>query len=142
MDYFLILFGAGLGFALTQLTEWIRRYVEWRGKAKRLRCIALDISKEALQGVTRCKNLAKGITTEPQSISFGRIYTALWDSIKDELARDFDEREILRLFHRIYHRFELVNFNLQRNAFGPGASFAKTYLEEMIKDLENILARL
>ena len=95
-DLFLIFFGAALGFGFAYLTEWRRRLDERKDKAERSKQIALDVSLEALQGIKRCVNLTKGISQKPASVSFGRIYTAFWDSVKDELARDLDP------FHQIH----------------------------------------
>ena len=141
-DLFLIFFGAALGFGFAYLTEWRRRLDERKDKAERSKQIALDVSLEVLQGIRRCVNMTKGISQKPASLSFGRIYTAFWDSVKDELARDLEDREILKLLHRIYHRFDLVNFNMQRGKLSVGAAFAKSHLQGMVEDLDNVIARL
>jgi hypothetical protein len=141
-DLFLIFFGAALGFILTQLTEWRRTHDERKDKAQRSKQIAFDVSLEALQGIKRCVNLTKGISQKPASLSFGRIYTAFWDSVKDELARNFGDREVLKLLHRIYHRFDLVNFNMQRGKLAVGAAFAKSHLQGMVEDLDNVVCKL
>ena len=140
-DLFLIFFGAALGFGFTYLTEWRRRYHDRKDRAYHSKQIAMDVSFEAKQGINRCFNLAKGISKKPKSFSLGKIYTAFWDSVKNELARDLEDREALKLLHRIYHRFELVNFNMDKNRLGAGAAFADTHLQEMVDDLESLSTR-
>ncbi len=71
-----------------------------------------------------------------------RIYVALWDSMKVELSKNIQDPEILRLLHKIYYRFDLINFNMNHDRFGAGAGFAKEYLSEMKANLTALKERI
>ncbi len=136
----LIFFGTFIGLMASQLTEYIRRRIEQDHRRKRM-IRALDlVVEEAEVGVSRCASLARLI--RENKISYSRIYTAAWDSMRTELFQDFENQEVLKLLHRIHHRFDLVNFNMGIKYYDVGAGFAKSYIKEMEDNLSKLKAVL
>ena len=74
--------------------------------------------------------------------SFSRIYTALWQSTNQCLAASLDHAEMLILLHRIYYRFDLINFNCEKDRPGSGGAFAKQYMNEIKENLSKLKALL
>jgi len=91
------------------------------------------------EGISRCDYLVN--LKQEQKLSFSRIYTALWESMTTELSLgigDLKAPEALTLLHRIYYRFDLIDFNMDRNEFGTGAAFAEHYLHEMQENCSKV----
>ena len=142
-DIYLIVFGAILGFASSVLAEYIRRVWDRRERRKCGKELLSAIVEELKEGVSRCEYLVKA--KSENEVSFSRIYTALWDSSKIELSQyieDLKAPDALRLLHRIYYRFDLINFNMEREAFATGAAFAEEYLQEIRENLSKLEDRL
>gem|GEM_PF-3693455 len=138
-DALLIVFGAALGFGLGILADFVRRTLDRRERSKRTKELLSAILEEVKEGVSRCEGLTE--KRETNRVSFSRIYLSLWESSCAELAQQIEalkEPEILRLLHKIYYRFDLVNFNMEREAFESGAAFAAEYLEEMKENLSKL----
>ncbi len=139
----MILFGAILGFASSVLAEYIRRAWDRRERRKRGKELLSAIVEELEEGVSRCEYLVKA--RNENRVSFSRIYIALWDSSKVELSQyieDLKAPEVLRLLHKIYYRFDLINFNMEREEFGVGSAFAEQYLSEIQENLSKLKDRL
>ncbi len=142
-DVCLIGFGAVLGFAFSVLAEYIRRVMDRRERRERSEVLLSAIVEEVEEGVSRCQTLVK--FKDEKRVSFSRIYTALWDSTNVELSKyieDLKAPEVLSLLHKIYYRFDLINFNMEREEFGVGAAFADQYLQEMQDNLSKLKAQL
>ena len=93
-DIGLIVFGAMLGFALSILAEYIRRTWDRRDRCERGKQLLSAIVKEVEEGIARCQWLVQA--RNEGRISFSRIYTAFWDSMKAELAQYIGDPEALR----------------------------------------------
>jgi hypothetical protein len=142
-DIYLILFGAILGFFFSVLAEYIRRVWDRRERRKRGKELLAAIVEELEEGVSRCEYLVKA--RNEKRVSFSRIYIALWDSSVAELSQyieDLKTPEVLRLLHKIYYRFDLINFNMEREQFSVGSAFAEQYLSEIQKNLSELKNRL
>jgi hypothetical protein len=70
----------------------------------------------------------------------GRIYTDLWHTTNQRLAATLSDTETLAVLHRIYYRFDLINFNCERDEPGAGAAFAKEYMTDMEANLCRLIA--
>ena len=88
------------------------------------------------EGILRCEGLSRLL--ENEKVSFSREYTSLWESTQAELAQRLEVVETLVVFHRIYYRFDLVKFNVNRGEFAAAARFAKARLEEMRDTLSKV----
>jgi hypothetical protein len=142
-DVYLILFGAILGFVFSMLGEYIRRVWDRRERRRLGKELLAAIVEELEQGISRCEYLVKA--RSEKRISFSRIYIALWDSSKVELSQyieDLKAPEVLRLLHKIYYRFDLINFNMEREEFAVGSAFAEQYLSEIRENLSELKDRL
>ena len=124
--------GAVLGFSGAIGIESIKRCWEKKDQKQKTKKMLFTLEKEIEEGIERCKGLIG--CSKSKKISFSRIYIALWDSIKIELAKTLEDLDILILLHKIYYRFDLINFNMQRDRFGVGAAFARKYIEEIEKN--------
>jgi hypothetical protein len=70
--------------------------------------------------------------------SFSRLYVALWQSTNQRLAATLADVDVLTLLHRIYYRFDLVNFNCESGRPESGGAFAKEYLPEVEQNLSKL----
>jgi len=134
-----LVIGAILGFSGALIIESIKRCWEKRDQEEKNKKMLKGLEIEISEGINRCRALIK--FRKGKKISFSRIYTAFWDSIKFELSQNLKDVEILRLLHRIYYRFDLVNFNMERDRFGVGAAFAKEYIDEIEKNFKKFISR-
>ena len=132
----LIGFGALVGLASSVLFDWIRRAWDRWQRRRRGRKLLVALFQEAEEGIARCEGLAKA--ARKGSVSFSRVYVSMWESMRLELWQCLEDVEILRLLDSIYRRFDLVNFNMQREAFAVGAAFAAEYLPEMHENLSKL----
>ncbi len=125
------------GFALGLLSTWLTIRVQrsWKKKDDDTynRKIVEGLITEIEEGIRRSKYMIE--LHGKNQASFSRIYTALWQSTNQRLAATLSNPEILKLLHRIYYRFDLINFNCKMNRPGSGGAFAKTYLSELEKNL-------
>ena len=138
-DISLIIVGALIALASTLFLDHKKRAREKSEQRDRARQLLKAIIEEVKMGISRCAGLSKRLDDNPPSISFSRVYTALWDSTLPELSKTINNLEILRLLNSTYYYFDLVNFNMNRNEFAVGAAFAKdklTYLQENLSKLE------
>lgn len=139
-DICLIVIGAILGFASSILAEHIRRALDRRDRREYAKQMLLAVIKEIEEGIIRCKGLIQAMNEN--KISFSRIYVAFWDSMINEISQHIKDPEALKLLHSIYYRFDLINFNMEREKFEVGAAFANQYLTEIEENLSNLKARL
>lgn len=131
--------GAGLSLVPGLCLDKVRRSRDKDEREERAERLLSAIVKEADEGIHRCEELVKLLNMN--AVSFSSIYTSLWDSAQIELAREIEDTEMVVLLHRIYYRFHLVNFNMNRGELGVGAWFAKDYGQEMKDNLSEVRAR-
>lgn len=127
-DIFLILVGALIALCSTFFIDHKKRLREQYDRRDQGKQLLKAILEEVKIGIERCDSLSQLINKSPPMVSFSRIYTGLWDSTIPELSKSIDDIEIIRLLNITYYLFDLVNFNMNRNEFGIGASFAKSDL--------------
>lgn len=117
-----------------------RRISDKRSNDKRIKTILKTIQKEIEEGIIRCELLVELINKE--AISFSRIYNVLWDAARLEICRNIRDLDLLQSLHQIYYRFDLINFNMEREEFAKGAAFAKQYLVEIKENYKKIKEKL
>ncbi|KPK99316.1 MAG: hypothetical protein AMJ91_08205 [candidate division Zixibacteria bacterium SM23_73_3] len=139
-DIISIFIGFGLGIAGTLFVERIKRSWHKKDQKEYAKHVLQAIYKEIEEGISRCKGLIDLL--ENNKISFSRVYTALWDSARLKISESIQDEEILRLLHRIYYRFDLINFNMERDKFSVGAAFAKEYIAEIEKNFNLLKSRI
>jgi len=135
----LVMLGALIGLFVNIIIDFNRRIYAKRDLQERREKLFVAILNEVAEGVERCHGLVEKL--DKVEGSFGRIYTAFWDSMRNEIALYIEDIEVLKLLHSIYYRFDLVNFNMEKNRLGAGAAFAKQYLSEMQANLEMLHER-
>ena len=133
MSYWEIIFGVGLGFILSLIT-WgitygIKEYKEEKSNKEYLKKLLNSCLLEIFEGIERCDWLIK--CHEDNVGSFSRIYTKFWDSSIIVITSKIRDDQILKYLHKIYYRFDLINFNMEGNRFGSGGAFAKQYTKEI-----------
>ncbi len=133
MDWVSALSGFALGLTSTLITIRIQRRWKTKDDEKYSRKIVEGLITEIEEGITRSKSMIELLSAG--KVSFSRIYTVLWQSTNQRLAATLSNTEMLKVLHRIYYRFDLINFNCEMNRPGPGGAFAKTYLSEVQENL-------
>lgn len=131
-----------IGFVLGFLTTYIAMRIERRWQAEDDKKFAEEVLEnlvfEVQEGIGRAEYMASLVAAG--GASFGRIYTVLWESTRERLAATLSTGEALKLLHRIYYRFDLINFNAEVGRPGPAGAFAKEYIDEMKQNLEKLRA--
>ncbi len=130
--------GFGLGLVSSLVVLGIQRGADVRSEREYARKIARSLVSEIEEGISRADGLVQML--QNNKVSFSRIYTDLWRATNQELASKLEDPEVLVLLHRIYYRFDLVNFNFEHDRPGPAAAFAKDYLAEMKANLSKLKA--
>jgi len=126
--------GALIGFCSSIGIEKVKKFWEEKDQEEKNKNMLKAIEKEIEEGIERSKGLIEFL--ENKKFSFSRIYTEYWTSTNAMLAQNIDDIEILNLLHRIYYRFDLINFNMEKDRFGVGAAFAKEYINEIKNNYE------
>jgi hypothetical protein len=131
------------GFALGLLSSYLILRVQrsWQRKddaiytEKVIHSLIVEISGRS----GRAKYMAS--LADQREASFGRIYTALWESTVSALLQ---LSQILRFgtSSSPYYRFDLINFNCEAGRPESGGAFAKQYLGEIEGNLAKLKARL
>lgn len=137
MDWILpALFGFALGLASSYLILLVQR--QWQAKADAVytRNVVANLIVEIEEGIGRALEMVHQL--DAGSVSMGRIYVDLWHTTSQRLAATLSDTEMLSLLHRIYYRFDLINFNCSVERPGPAAAFAKEYLEELEANLSKL----
>ena len=130
--------GFGLGLASSLIVLRIQRRADERSERDYARKIVRSLVFEIEEGIARAEGLLE--MAQKNQASFSRIYTDLWRSTNQQLASKLADPKVLVLLHRVYYRFDLVNFNFEHDRPGPAAAFAKEYLAEMKDNLTNLKA--
>jgi hypothetical protein len=140
---FLLVLGAAVGAGLSLIPglvlDEVRRSRDRRDRHDRAERVVRALTMEVEEGVHRCEALSALLGRV--EVSYSSVYTSLWDTTQAELAQWLEDVESLVLLHRIYYRFHLVNFNMNRGEFGVGARFAQEYIEEMKDNLSKVRER-
>lgn len=128
--------GFGLGLVSTLVVLSVQRWSDKKAAQEYARKIVHSLVLEIEEGIKRAEGLVQMLANN--KVSFSRIYTELWRSTNQELASKLTTPNVLVLLHRIYYRFDLVNFNFEQGRPGPAAAFAKDYLDKMKSDLTDL----
>jgi hypothetical protein len=140
MEWESILVGFAMGLFATLIGVRLQRswqdYDDKRFRQKTLESLIVEIQN----GLERTRGLID--LRKQGKISFGRIYVALWDSVSQRLAGSLKDGEILNLLHQIYYRFDLINFNFERDRPGVSGAFAESYADEIGKNLTLLKNRI
>ena len=138
----LLLAGASavLGFLLGLVGSFVTVRVQ-RGWKKRdtdsyNRKIVNSLIAEIEEGIVRAKYMAE--LAHQNAASFSRLYIALLQSTNQQLAATLDDAQILTILHRIYYKFDLVNFMSEQGEYGRAGGFANQYLPEVESDLAEL----
>jgi hypothetical protein len=140
MEWVSALAGFALGLLSSYLILRVQRGWQRNDDAAYAKKIVESLITEIEEGLGRAKYMAS--LAESGSASYGRIYTALWDSSNQRLAATLPDTNTLSLLHRIYYRFDLVNFNCEAGRPGPGGAFARDYVAEIEDNLAKLKTRL
>ena len=135
-----LIIGAFIGFGSSIGIEYIKRRWEEKDRKEKNRKILKALEKEIEEGIKRSQGLIGFL--QNNKLSFSRIYIEHWMSINSILVQYIDDIKILNLLHRIYYRFDLINFNMERDRFGAGAAFAKEYINEMEENFKKLKDRI
>jgi len=129
-----------LGFALGLLGSYLGLLVQrsWQKKDDRdyTHQVLQSLIAEIEEGLDRAMMMAK--LADEGGASFGRIYTALWESSNQRLAATLRDTKTLKLLHQIYYRFELINFNCDHRRPDAGSAFAREYAAEIEANLTSL----
>lgn len=130
--------GFSLGLASTLLTIRLQR--SWSRKDDEVYNLKIldGLVFEIEEAIKRSKSLIEFFDEEEPILSNSRLYVALWESVLQRLARTLTDPDILKLLHRIYYRFDLINFNFGMNRPRASVDFARTHIGEV----ENNLTKL
>lgn len=145
MEWLSALAGFALGLLSSYLILRVQRSWQARDEAAYNSRVIESLLVEIEEGLQRARYMARLATPEffqPPAASYGRIYTALWDSVNERLAATLDDAETLALLHRIYYRFDLINFNCEAGRPGSAGTFAKDYVEEAEENLAKLRFRM
>lgn len=135
-----ILIGFAMGLFATLIGVRLQRsWHEYDDKSFRQKAIE-SLIVEIQNGLGRTKGLID--RRGRQEVSFGHIYVALWDSVRHRLAGSLPDGEVLNLLHHIYCRFDLINFNFDKNRLGASGAFAEEYVSEIESNLELLKERI
>ncbi len=127
------------GSAVVESIKWKRATKITRKKNK----VTLEAIMEEIEtGLERCKTIVNdvqvlkdkdgNVRTNPDgtsifTISPTRVYTTLWDSINSNFINTIEQNDTVKLLHKIYYRFSLVNFQADRQDWVKAYAFAKKY---------------
>ena len=135
-----LIIGAVIGFGSSYGIECIKESWEAKDKREKAKKLLTALEKEIEEGIRRSEGLIGFL--ENNKLSFSRIYTEYWSSTNHMLVQYIDDVEVLTLLHRIYYRFDLINFNMERDRFGVGAAFAKEYISDIKENFENLKKKI
>jgi len=155
---------ATAGLVIVVRDWWVRKQ-----EAKKNRCytmrLLIGVKQEVERGFRRCNSITNQMAKG--NVSYSRIYTSFYETVKADLIRHIKDFEIITLLEWFYHRFELVNMNMDKGSpeedlfvkidvdgqeqfisapkVGPymtGAAWAKDGLPEMGKNYPVLLEKI
>lgn len=136
MDWATAFGGFALGMLSTLLSMRVQRTWTAEEEASYNRRVVESLIVEIEEAIERSRYMVQ-LHDENQA-SFSRLYTALWQSTNQRLAGTLSDAATLTLLHRIYYRFDLINFNCESGRPGSGGAFAKKYLSEVEENLDKL----
>jgi DNA-binding phage protein len=128
--------GFVLGLAGSIVTLVVQRKFTKSDEDAYNRKIVRSLIAEIEEAVSRAQHMAE--LAHKQQASYSRLYTALWQSTSQRLAATLDNAEVLVLLHRIYYRFDLINFMSEKGEYGRAGGFADMYLSGVQHDLASL----
>lgn len=131
-----LVIGLVLGFCGTFVLELLKRQQDKREQKENAKKLLQVLSKEIDNGIVRCKWFIELV--DKQQISFSRIYTKAWESASSVIAKDIGDVDTLILLYAIYYHFDLINFNMNQQRFGSGASYAQQYITDIEKNHDSL----
>ncbi|MEW6076723.1 MAG: hypothetical protein AB1724_02805 [Thermodesulfobacteriota bacterium] len=140
MEWVSALFGFAMGLLATLVGVRLQRSWQEHDDNQFCQNILKSLIVEIQNGLERTKSLTS--LRDQSKISFGRIYIALWGSVSQRLAGSLKDGEVLNLLHQIYYRFDLINFNFEKNRPEASGAFAATYVEEIENNLNLLKNRI
>lgn len=138
MEIALIVIGWLLGLVTSVVVFVAERWWQGRQDEQYTREVLRSLALEVHEGIGRAREMVRQL--DEGKVSLGRIYVGLWDATAERLAATLNDAPTLALLHRSYYRFDLVNFNCDRNLPDAGAAFAKEYLIELETNYCRLLA--
>ncbi len=135
-----LVIGAFIGFGSSVGIECIKRRWKEKDQKEKNKIMLKALGKEIEEGIERSEGLVGFLKNN--KFSFSRIYVEYWTSTNSILVQYINDIEILNLLHRIYYRFDLINFNMERDRFDTGAAFAKEYINEIKENFEKFKNRI
>ncbi len=133
MHYVDLLVGAALGLCVALVTDAVSRGCARREASSKLDVLLELLAFEVREGVHRCQSLID--MSNDGKYSCSRIYTAAWDAARAALAEHAHagrlSYEVLTVLHRLYYRFDLINFNMEAGRLDKGVGFARQYIEDV-----------
>lgn len=122
-----------LGFVLAVLgnyfIECIKRGLKRTDDRRFLKHTYEVLSWEVVEGINRCRGLID--MKQQNKFSYSRIGTSVWELVGERVMDAEEDDRVMGLLARIYYRFDLINFNMEKDRFAVGAAFAEQYIEEM-----------
>ena len=133
MDWSSALGGFGLGLISTLLTIRVQRGWKKKDDETYSKKVVRSLIAEIEEAITRAKFMIEQYNKN--GVSFSRLYIGFWESTIQRLAATLSNTETLRLLHRIYYRFDLINFNCEMDRPDSAGDFAKTHIAEVEENL-------
>lgn len=140
VDIISVIIGFILGIVGSIIVECVRRFWKKKDEKKYAQKLLQALCTEIEEGIKRCNHIVN--IRQQKKISFSRIYVALWDSAKIRISEVVEDLEVLRLLHQIYYRFDLINFNMEREEFSVGSAFAKEYIAEIKENYSSLKSKM
>jgi hypothetical protein len=129
LDLLSLMIGATIAIFGAIIVEWIKRRWQKKDQKEYANKVLYVLCDEIEEGITRAQYYIELLGRDKVSLS--RINTATWDSVNSRFSESIDSLEIMLLLYKIYSKFELINFNIDRGNPVSGASFAKEYIDEI-----------
>jgi len=138
LHFWSTLFGALTAFIFAIIMKMIENYLAKIGKKDKAQNFLLLLIQEIDAGIKRCEKFIKLDEENPRKESLGRIYTAMWENTQVLIFETIENTLVLHLLCENYRRFDLINFNLDKDRYGGAVGFAKSHIENLKKDFETI----
>ena len=136
MDWISALGGFCLGLFSTLLTIRLQRGLNKKDDEIYSKKVVHSLIAEIEEAISRAKFMIR--LRDENGVSFSRLYIRLWESTSQRLAATLSNTETLLLLHRIYYRFDLINFNCEMDRPGPAGAFAETHIAEVEENLAKL----
>jgi len=138
MEIILILLGAIIALISSLYLEnikYLRQKIDRKEHGKNLLSV---IIQEIKYGIDRCEGMSALRQKTPHKYSPSLIYTNVWNSTITEVTRAVDDTDIYNILLSIYHKFDLINFNMNKEDYIMGLNFVISKLPEIKTDLHKL----